>query len=401
MGCKPGISRASSGLLVFVLVAAGPLGAAQRSAAPGHAMGRAPCAWAEPLRGAGNALDVPATIHTLQDNGFDCVAHVIGAGPPNSFEDFKRLLAAAQPAGISVWPVLLPPSEGTSPPFKADYQGWMKAMAHLSLQYPVLRGVNIDDFLDPPNAKTFNRSYMCSLYQAKQEINPQLLFLPTIYELDQAMADQLAGCVDGVWLWWTNLVGNMGTAHAAGKQPVGGCPTLPHIRGRLRGLVGLAPGKSFSRAVAGVAPAGAPRCVVYRLPIRGRGGGLEPSLVTQLVTELIVGCRARLCPRRLCRSGREMWGKIRRARARRRLSKAKVSASRVINLHDNHPILVTRRSASAALFQAKPGPSHQRGRYPNRGDSRSSPVQRGDPHEAPLNAAGVPAINPWTAGDAP
>ena len=210
MGCKPGISRASSGLLVFVLVAAGPLGAAQRSAAPGHAMGRAPCAWAEPLRGAGNALDVPATIHTLQDNGFDCVAHVIGAGPPNSFEDFKRLLAAAQPAGISVWPVLLPPSEGTSPPFKADYQGWMKAMAHLSLQYPVLRGVNIDDFLDPPNAKTFNRSYMCSLYQAKQEINPPRLFLPTIYELDQAMADQLAGCVDGVWLWWTNLVGNMG-----------------------------------------------------------------------------------------------------------------------------------------------------------------------------------------------
>lgn len=196
--------------MVFVWLAAAPLGAAQRSVTPGHALGPAPCVWADPVRGTDNALDVPAITHTLQDNGFDCVAHVIAASPPNSFEDFKRLLAAAQPAGISVWPVLLPPSEGTSPPYKADYMGWMKEMAHLSLRYPALRGVNIDDFLDPPNRKTFNRSYMCSLYQAKQEINPQLLFLPTIYDLDQGIADQLAGCVDGVWLWWTNLVGNWG-----------------------------------------------------------------------------------------------------------------------------------------------------------------------------------------------
>ncbi len=101
--------------MVFVWLAATPLGAAQRSVTTGHAMGPAPCVWADPVRGTDNALDVPATIHTLQDNGFDCVAHVIAASPPNSFEDFKRLLAAAQPAGISVWPVLLPPSEGIRP----------------------------------------------------------------------------------------------------------------------------------------------------------------------------------------------------------------------------------------------------------------------------------------------
>ena len=173
-------------------------------------MGSAPCAWAEPIRGTDNALDVAATIHTLQDNGFDCVAYVIENGPPNSFADFQRLLAAAQTAGISVWPVLLPPSEFYSLPYKADYVGWMKEMAHLSLQYSALRGVNIDDFLDEPNLKTFTRPYFCSLYQAKQEINPKLLFVPTIYDLDQGVADHLAGCVDGVWFWWTNLVGNSG-----------------------------------------------------------------------------------------------------------------------------------------------------------------------------------------------
>ena len=36
-------------------------------------------------------------------------------------------------------------------------------------------------------------------------VNPQLLVVPTIYDLDRTAADRLAGCVDGVWLWWVNL----------------------------------------------------------------------------------------------------------------------------------------------------------------------------------------------------
>jgi hypothetical protein len=81
----------------------------------------------------------------------------------------------------------------------------MKELAKLSLQYSALRGVNIDDLLIRFSAQIFTRPYLCQLYQAKQEINPQLLFVPTIYELDSEVADRLAGCVDGVWFWWTNL----------------------------------------------------------------------------------------------------------------------------------------------------------------------------------------------------
>jgi hypothetical protein len=174
-------------------------------------MGLAPCVWADPIKGTGNALDVAATIRTLQDNGFNCVVDVIEDGPPTSFTDFKRLLAAAQAAGISVWVGLSPPSErADSLPYKADYVRWMKELAQLSLQYPVLRGVNIDDLLIGISVKTFTRPYLRSLYQAKQEINPKFLFVPTIYDLDQEVADRLAGCVDGVWLWWENLDANGG-----------------------------------------------------------------------------------------------------------------------------------------------------------------------------------------------
>jgi hypothetical protein len=75
-----------------------------------HAMGSAPCVWAEPIRGAGKALDV-AAIRILRDDRFNCVAHVIESPPPNLFDDFKELLAAGQTGGISMLAVLIPPDE--------------------------------------------------------------------------------------------------------------------------------------------------------------------------------------------------------------------------------------------------------------------------------------------------
>ncbi len=177
-----------------------------------HAMGAVPCAWGNPLRGPDNALDVSATIRDLLENGFNCYVLVIESAPPNSFKDFQRLLPAAQSAGVSVWAALIPPSEarefGGSQPYQGNYVEWMKALGRLSRKYSALRGVNIDDYLSGISAKTFTRPYTCRLYEAKQQANPNLLFAPTIYELDADVANRLAGCVDGVWLWWTNLEGN-------------------------------------------------------------------------------------------------------------------------------------------------------------------------------------------------
>ncbi len=170
-----------------------------------HAMTSAPCAWSVPLQTSNHHLDIDRTIKLLKQAGFTCEVAVISADPTRTWEEFQNLASAANAAGIDLWPVLLPPSEGTSAPFGHDYVAWIQALAKLSLRLPHLRGANIDDLDQGISPKTFTRDYVCQIYNAKQKINPNLLFLPTIYDLDRKVADRLAGCVDGTWLWWVNL----------------------------------------------------------------------------------------------------------------------------------------------------------------------------------------------------
>ena len=170
-----------------------------------HAMTTAPCAWSVPLQTADHHLDVGRTIKLLKQAGFTCEVAVISGDATRTWEEFKTFAAAANAAGIDLWPVLLPPSEGTSPPYAHDYVAWIQALAKLSLQFPHLRGVNIDDLDQGISPKTFTRDYVCQIYSAKQQVNSKLLFVPTIYDLDRKVADRLAGCVDGTWLWWVNL----------------------------------------------------------------------------------------------------------------------------------------------------------------------------------------------------
>ena len=175
-----------------------------------QAMGTIPCSWSVPIQAKDHSLDVPATIRLLKANHFTCYVQPIEAHSPMLDSDFERLLPAAQASGIPIWPVLIPHTEGSSPPYGEDFVRWMKELATLSLKYPVLRGVNIDDTDAGGNDRMFTRDYLCRIYQTKQAINPKLLFIPTIYDLDADEADRLAGCADGVWVWWTNLEQNNG-----------------------------------------------------------------------------------------------------------------------------------------------------------------------------------------------
>jgi len=167
-----------------------------------HAMGSVPCAWSGPVGKTDGSVDVEGTIQRLQSNGFRCNVFVM----TNDWASFQKLVPAADAAGIDLWPVLIPPSEGAdSHPYDADYVTWAKALAKLSVRYPHLRGFNIDDIDQGNSPNTFTRKYLCQIYRAKQTINPRLQFVPTIYDLDTTVADRLAGCVDGAWLWWVNL----------------------------------------------------------------------------------------------------------------------------------------------------------------------------------------------------
>jgi hypothetical protein len=195
-----------------------------------HAMGKSPCAWSEAIEKADHSLDIPRMIDLLKQGGFRCHAMPIIAGPPYSWAEFQQLVAAANAAGIDEWPVLIPPTEGSSAPYKHDFESWMQALAKLSLRYPHLRGANIDDLDQRENAKLFTHDYICRVYKAKQAINPKLLFVPTIYGLDRTFADRMSGCVDGVWLWWSKLDTVSGLAAslqqantaAAGRFPIYG-----------------------------------------------------------------------------------------------------------------------------------------------------------------------------------
>ncbi|MGH9449857.1 MAG: hypothetical protein ACRD11_04870 [Terriglobia bacterium] len=201
---------------ILCLLAFRPLCArAQSSPSPARevnwqAMGPAPCIWPTDE----SALHAGAKIQALRANGFGCyVALLWGEGRKNiegrqtmDLSGFEKMMPAFNSADISVWVALIPPSEGgNSEPFGSDYVRWMRALAKLSLKYPHLRGVNIDDFQSGISRKTFTPAYTCALYRAKQQINPKLQFAPTVYKLDRAFAGQFGGCIDGVWLWWTKL----------------------------------------------------------------------------------------------------------------------------------------------------------------------------------------------------
>jgi len=208
------MNRAISGIcgIILCLFLAFSLGAQERGnantppvqkAGEWHAMGSSPCAWWLPVNRPDGSIDIDGTVLGLRSAGFQCGVFVIEhSGPGNSYDGFQKLLEATKDTGIELWVVIIPPSEhADSLPYRADYVAWSRVLAKLSLKYKNFRGFNIDDV----EQKTFTRNYLCSIYAAKKEVNPRFLFMPTVYDLDRTVADRLAGCVDGAWLWWVNL----------------------------------------------------------------------------------------------------------------------------------------------------------------------------------------------------
>jgi hypothetical protein len=132
---------------------------------------------------------------------------------PTDWDDLRSEFAPlARAAGIDVWVDLVPPSEcqsglGTaylegycSRPYKLDFVGWARAIAHLSLQYPNVKAWQIDDFLIAQNSQLFTTQYLGAMKAAQDAINPDLGFLTTMYLHDYTAAnlDKLAPYIDGV-----------------------------------------------------------------------------------------------------------------------------------------------------------------------------------------------------------
>jgi hypothetical protein len=125
--------------------------------------------------------------------------------------ELHRFLPEARKHGIRVWVYLTPPSEqppqfsdyGYDEPFRMDYARWGREIARLSLEEPNLVGWSIDDFPIDNNMKVLTPKYLGDAVAGARKINPNLGFMPCVYEMTGGNAEKLRpykGTFDGIFL---------------------------------------------------------------------------------------------------------------------------------------------------------------------------------------------------------
>jgi hypothetical protein len=138
-----------------------------------------------------------AAVRALHANTYFYLVH-----GQSDWDDMRNeFLPAAAKAGLDLWLYFVPPSECPAPcalPFAADYIRIAAETAKLSLTYPNLKGMAIDDFAD--NLKLYTPEYVGRMRAAGREVNPSFQFYPLLYwrSMLPAFLDQYAPAIDGV-----------------------------------------------------------------------------------------------------------------------------------------------------------------------------------------------------------
>ena len=104
-----------------------------------------------------NRTDIDGLISKLQEMGTQDYMHLVWTegSYPSAWQDFKLMAPQFQKANINLWLYLTPPSEGVPDPFGDDYVRWAIECAKLAKQYPVIKGICIDDFNATVNIEKF------------------------------------------------------------------------------------------------------------------------------------------------------------------------------------------------------------------------------------------------------
>ncbi|GAA5152054.1 MULTISPECIES: hypothetical protein [Amycolatopsis] len=149
-------------------------------------------------------VDTDATLDKLAELHNTTFVNLIWDAP-SDWDDFRtELLPAAQQRGLDAWVYLVPPTECSaercSYPFKTDYLRWAQEIATLSKQYPALKGYAIDDFNH--NLDLFTPDYVRQMQDTAKSINPDLVFLPQVYNqtVTTAFVDSYGPIIDGLIL---------------------------------------------------------------------------------------------------------------------------------------------------------------------------------------------------------
>src|SRR5579875_676532 len=129
-------------------------------------------------------VDTPATITKLKSLHVTDYFYLVWQQASDWTDLSAQFLPAAQKAGIKVWVYLVPPSEGPSQPYGADYLKWVTEIAQLSTKFPDLRGWAMDDFARGSNLATFTPEFFQQAEKIVDATNPRLQFLPITYYTD-------------------------------------------------------------------------------------------------------------------------------------------------------------------------------------------------------------------------
>ena len=164
---------------------------------------------ATPIRRGDDRVDTPATISRLIQ--MHANVHMFGIGRGQDWDDLRFEFApAAQAAGIKVWVYLWPPSDCTDdkctnyPPYGKRYDDWARAIAQLSVQYPVVTAWAIDDFANSRNGVNnldyLTPAYLTQVRKLSQSIQPMLEFYPVVYYTfaTQSFIDRYAPVIDAL-----------------------------------------------------------------------------------------------------------------------------------------------------------------------------------------------------------
>ncbi|MDD2475102.1 MAG: hypothetical protein PHI32_04215 [Dysgonamonadaceae bacterium] len=128
--------------------------------------------------------DIPKLISQLNELNANTYNWLIWRGDKD-WDDLILFLPEAKKHNISVWVTLVPPSESkprakwNSEPYGMDYIRWSKEIAQLSVAYPNLIALSIDDFAS--NRNTYTPEYLKKMINEIDKFNSDLSFIPCIY----------------------------------------------------------------------------------------------------------------------------------------------------------------------------------------------------------------------------
>jgi hypothetical protein len=147
--------------------------------------------------------DVPKLLAVLKEMQVTDYMHLVWRERtyPHAWDDFQDMAPVFQQAGIRLWLYLTPPSEGFPEPFGSNYVRWASECALLAKQYPIIRGITMDDFNG--NVKFFTADYCKTMMAEARRIAPNLsLFVICYYGYADPflMPHVRTGAIDGIIL---------------------------------------------------------------------------------------------------------------------------------------------------------------------------------------------------------